>query len=316
MTQTAANELAAPKGRRHSKGRPDVATVVVVDELELIAQSDFGLQVATRLPITESFSSTVLSFIATDRRHYVLKRHWARNKAEREIASLSALDSHPEVPALLATSERNDVLTLLIEGLDGEPWSNVDDAPPELLRQLGRSTARIHSVSADSFDGRGSWHELLTSNADLYVAAVGDEDIGLAERARDVLDRHLPNVPMSETPCLVHFDLRPGNILVRRGRLVGIIDFEACRGGHASMDFFKLWQQVPHGLPEIVSGYHEVVEARESWAAPNSLHSLMQVYAAYHGLAGLAWCHTRADFSGHFPTVNRGLIQQAIGVLG
>jgi hypothetical protein len=42
----------------------------------------------------------------------------------------------------------------------------------------------------------------------------------------------------------------------------------------------------------------------------------MQVYAAYHGLAGLAWCHTRGDFRGDFPAVNRGLIHQAIRVLG
>lgn len=81
------------------------------------------------------------------------------------------------------------------------------------------------------------------------------------------------------------------------------------------MDFFKLWHQVPRGLPEIINGYCEAVEA-EPWAEPDALHPLMQVYAAYHGLAGLAWCHTRSDFRGDFPTVNRGLIRQAIGVLG
>jgi aminoglycoside phosphotransferase (APT) family kinase protein len=132
--------------------------------------------------------------------------------------------------------------------------------------------ARIHTVSADSFDGMESWHQLLSSNADRYVASIGAEDVGVAERARDVLGRHLGQVPTSETPRLVHFDLRPGNILVRGGGLVGIIDFEACRGGHASMDFFKLWQQVPRALPEIVSGYREVVEAPEPWADPSSLH--------------------------------------------
>jgi aminoglycoside phosphotransferase (APT) family kinase protein len=285
-----------------------------MDELEVIAASDFGLEVATRLPITESFSSTVLSFIGVDGRHYVLKRHWARNKAVREMSSLRALDSHPEVPALLATSERDDVLTLLIEGFDGEPWADVDGAPSELLRALGRAMARIHAVSADSFDGRASWHELLTSNADVYVDVIGSEDVDLAQGARDVLHRNLALVPDPQTPCLVHFDLRPGNVLVRRDRLVGIIDFEACRGGHASMDLFKLWQQVPHGLPEIVHGYREVGEA-EPWAELDSLAPLMQVYAAYHGLAGLAWCHTRSDFRGDFPAVNRGLIQRAVRVL-
>lgn len=287
----------------------------IVDELERIARSDFGIQVATRLPIAESFSSTVLSFIGTDNRHYVLKQHWARSKAEREVSTLRALDGHPGFPALLGTTERDDTLTLLIQGLDGAPWVNVGDHPPELLQGLGHLMARMHSVSTDSFDGMDSWHELLSRNADRYVASIGAEDIGLAERARDILGRHLSEVPASEKPCLVHFDLRPGNILVRGGNLVGIIDFEACRGGHASMDFFKLWQQVPGDLSEILRGYSEVVETPEPWADPVSLHRLMQIYAAYHGLAGLAWCHTRGDFRGDFPAVNRGLISEAIGAL-
>lgn len=292
-----------------------MATVDLVDELERIARSDFGISVVTRLPITESFSSTVLSFVGSDDRHYVLKRHWARVKAEREVSALRALDGHPEVPALLATPERNGALTLLIEGLDGAPWVDDGNAEPELLRGLGRAVGRIHSVPAGSFDGMQSWHELLGANADRYVASVGPDDIALATRARDVLRRHLKEVPTPTSPCLVHFDLRPGNVLVRDGRLVGIIDFEACRGGHASMDFFKLWQQVPGALPQVLEGYFEVVETPEPWTDPGSLRALMHTYAAYNGLAGLAWCHTRGDFSGEFPVVNRRLIQQSVGAL-
>lgn len=286
-----------------------------MDELERIARSDFGIDVRTRLPVTESFSSAVLSFIGSDGRHYVLKQHWAHNKAEREVATLRALESHPGVPNLIATNERDGTLTLLIQGLDGAPWTNVGDTPPELVRELGRSMARMHSFPTASFDGMASWHELLIGNADRYLASVGAEDIGLAKRARDLLARHLAEVPTSEEPCLVHFDLRPGNILVRDRHFVGIIDFEACRGGHGSMDFFKLWQQVPGNLAQILDGYCEGVETPEPWADLDSLRHLMQIYAIYHGLAGLAWCHTRSDFSGDFPATNRGLIQDAIGAL-
>jgi len=290
-----------------------------VDELERVARSDFGLEVVTRLPITESFSSTVLSFIASDNRHYVVKRHWARGKGEREAAALRALDAHPDVPALVATSEHDGILTLLIEGLDGDPWDHVADASPDLLRRLGHAMVLLHQTPTDSFDGVESWHGLLASNADRYVASIEGEDTELAERARALLDRHVADVPQSDTPYLVHFDLRPGNILARAGRLVGIIDFEACRGGHPSMDFFKLWQQVdplvPGGLHEILRGYSEAAETTEAWTDPTSLDRLMQIYAAYHGLAGLAWCHTRDDFRGDFPAVNRGLIADAVAAL-
>jgi aminoglycoside phosphotransferase (APT) family kinase protein len=294
-----------------------------VDELERVARSDFGLEVEARLPVDESFSSTVLSFVGTDGRHYVLKRHWARPKAEREIAALRALAGHAQVPALLATSERDGTLTLLIEGLDGAPWVGDGHAPPALLSALGRSMGRMHAVPAGSFDGMPSWHALLCGNADRYVASIGADDSGLAAddsvlagRARDLLRRHLDAVPESQDPFLVHFDLRPGNVLVRGGSLVGIIDFEACRGGHPSMDFFKLWQQVPGSLSEILGGYLDAVGAPVSWTDPGPFQRLMQVYAAYHGLAGLGWCHARNDVHGDFADVNRGLIHQAVQALG
>lgn len=293
-----------------------------VDQLEDVARSDFGLDVVTRLPISESFSSTVLSFVAHDGRHYVLKRHWAPNKAEREASALRALADHPDVPALLGTSERDGTVTLLIEGLDAAPWTHVAETPRELLRRLGGAMALLHQSSAESFDGLENWHELLIGNADRYVASIGSDDAELAERARSMLARHLDEVPSSREPRLVHFDLRPGNVLVREGRLVGIIDFEACRGGHPSMDFFKLWQQVdpvvPDGLSEILYGYRGVTETTDgsgAWTEPAGLRRLMQIYACYHGLAGLAWCSIRADFSGDFPAVNRGLIHDAAAVL-
>jgi aminoglycoside phosphotransferase (APT) family kinase protein len=289
------------------------------DDLGEAARSDFGLDVVTRLPVSESFSSSVLSFIAGDGRHYVLKRHWARNKAEREASALRALAAHTDVPALLATSEHDGTLTLLIKGLDGTPWTDVAHTPVELLRHLGRSMALLHQARAESFEGMDSWHAQLRANADRYLASIGDDDRALAERAHGMLGRHLVDVPESDDPRLVHFDLRPGNVLVRDRRLVGIIDFESCRGGHPSMDFFKLWQQVdpyvPSGLSEILHGYRTVDSSADAWAEPTALRRLMQVYAVYHGLGGLAWCHIRDDFRGDFPAVNRALIHDAAGVL-
>jgi aminoglycoside phosphotransferase (APT) family kinase protein len=285
------------------------------EALEQIARAEFGLEVAMRLPVTESFSSSVLSFVADDHRHYVLKQHWARNKAEREATALTALAEHPDVPSLLATSDRGGTLTLLIEGRDGVPWEHVGDAQPALLQRLGRSIGQVHRTAAASFDGQPTWHSLLVGNADRYVTMIGGDDGELATQAHTVLERHLGEVPDSDRPQLVHFDLRPGNVLVRDGQLVAIIDFEACRGGHPSMDFFKLWQQVAPrvtgGLTEVLGGYAETAAAAEPWMEPAALDRLMRIYAAYHGLAGLAWCHDRREVTSEFAAVNRGLIREA-----
>ena len=200
-----------------------------VDGLEQVARSEFGLEVVRRLPVIGSFSSSVLSFVAADHRHYVIKRHWARNQADREAAALTALADHPDVPALLATSERGGALTLLIEGRDSLPWERVETARPEMLLRLGRSVGQLHRTEAASFDGLPSWHSLLVGKADRYATMIGSNEGELVMLARTVLERHLSEVPDSDRPQLVHFDLRPGNVLVRQGRLVAIIDFEACR---------------------------------------------------------------------------------------
>jgi len=288
-----------------------------VDELERVAKADFGLELLNRLPVTESFSSAVLSFVATDDRHYVLKRPWAANKAEREAAALRLLDSHPAVPALLGTSRRGNDLYLLIEGFDGKPWDKIDQSTPGLLRDLGRSIGLLHQTPAEDFDGKPTWHDLLAANADRYISAIGPADADLAEQGRATLKRRLGEVPAADTAVLVHFDLRPGNILVSDQQFVGIIDFEACRGGHPSMDFFKLWQQVaPHaegGLTEILSGYRETVLTEQPWMDLDSLDQLMRIYAAYHGMAGLAWCYIRDNFADGFADANRDLLRLSRG---
>lgn len=291
-----------------------------VDHLAAVASSEFGLEVRTVLPITDSFSSAVLSFIATDDRHYIVKQPWAPNKAIREADALRALEHHPDVPALLQIVETAGVTYLLIEGLRGSPWSDVRRSTPRMLRRLGRAVRLVHRTPAESFDGRLDWHGLLAFNAERYRSVIGHPDIALAASAHALLDRHVPETPQSETPCLVHFDLRPGNILVDDGELTGLIDFEACRGGHGSMDFFKLWQQVapvvPNGLREILVGYLDDGHEPEAWANEKELDRLMQIYSAYHGLAGLSWCHTRQDFDGDFPDTNRSLIESSIEALG
>ena len=283
-----------------------------MDELRSVALTKFGLEIDVELPISESFSSAVLLFIATDGRRYVIKRPWAANKAEREAAALRALSNHPGVPDLLGIATEDGATYLLIEGIDATPWVDIGDASPDLLRDLGRSIGLIHSVPAESFDGEANWHELLIANADRYVESVGGPDHATAAQARYILGRHLHEVPVADNACLIHFDLRPGNVLVRDGQLVGVIDFESCRGGHGSMDMFKLWQQVapfvPGGMTEILAGYVDSGIAVEPWMEAAQLDRLMSIYSAYHGLAGLSWCYSRNDFGGSFPDVNRNLI--------
>jgi hypothetical protein len=68
-------------------------------------------------------------------------------------------------------------------------------------------------------------------------------------------------------------------------------------------------------LADVLRGYVETAETTEPWMEAAALDRLMRIYGAYHGLAGLAWCHDRDDANGEFAAVNRGLIRDAAGLI-
>ncbi len=274
-----------------------------------LARDVFGLEVARRLPVTQSFSSQVLRFVDPRGEAFVIKEPWSATKALREVDALRRLVDHPRTPALLDHRQHEDRYLLLLRGLDGEPMSASEAPTAPLCRAIGEAMAQLHDHREPDFDGAPTWHTLLRRNAESYGGDIGEADRNAAQRAYDLLLAHLSAVPESSRAAMTHFDLRPGNLLIRHGALVGVIDFEACRGGHPSMDLFKLWEELaerePRALAWIMEGYGEGA----AWAA--QIHPLMRIYSLYHGLAGLAWCYRRDRPGDPFILRNRRLITSA-----
>lgn len=294
-----------------------------MERLKEVAEQVWGLGVREALQVTESFGSDVLLFDADDGGRYVIKNSFSPSNGGREIDALTALASHERVPNLLDYRLIAHEMYLLIEGLDGTPWVSIEGTSPNFLEAVGIAMRKVHDTRYGSFDVCETWHDLLRSNADRYHDTIGDMDSHLASQARLALERHMSKVPDSAEPVLVQFDLRPGNILSNNGEFVALIDFDSARGGHPSMDFFKLWQQVepivPRAMESLLAGYRRPHHKKHldnqvdlGWMSMNRLGRLMTIYSLYHGLAGLAWCYKRDDFSGHFPDTNRGLISTAL----
>lgn len=297
-----------------------------MERLREMAEQIWGLRVHRTLPVTESFGSDVLLFDASDGNRYVIKNSFNPSKGQREIDALTALASHEWVATLIDHRLVADEMYLLIEGLDGTPWTSIKGTSHEFLKAVGAAVRDVHEIRYGSFDVCDTWHDLLRCNADRYHDVIGNKDSELAGKARALFERHLPEVPDSTEPVLVQFDLRPGNILTKGDEFVALIDFESARGGHPSMDFFKFWQQVhpfvPAAMDALLAGYQRSNHLQESegdldadWMSMDHLGRLMNIYSIYHGLAGLAWCYTRDDFTGHFPDTNRALILAALSSL-
>ena len=260
------------------------------------AKTLFQLEVDELLPVGESFASEVIRFHSGNQA-YVLKRPFSVEKSQREyhwLSQLSHLDCIPEVYDWHADGY------VLMVSLPGMPLNSFAQLADDQLLRLGRSIREVHATQANNFDGFSSWHALLKGNIERYLGMIAGADSTLAQQAAQHFLSHMHLIPDSQQAKAVHFDLRAGNILVDGDRYSGIIDFESMRGGHPSMDFFKLLT-APADLSDpqlavLLRGYGQA-----DWLIDSEqLRALMSYYRIYHGLAGLAWCSSRHKTIGEF----------------
>jgi aminoglycoside phosphotransferase (APT) family kinase protein len=152
----------------------------------------------------------------------------------------------PRIVAYDFSRTRIDCDWLIMERLSGEPLLKVQ--PRLMARQLhailvdlGRHTAALHRIRSRLFGYRGPhepmppqrtwadafaimWSKLIEDvrATDLYSPALCDLAASLFPRHRCVFEGNLP-------ACLCHMDLWSENVLVHKGQLSGLIDFDrAC----------------------------------------------------------------------------------------
>ncbi|WP_369174599.1 phosphotransferase family protein [Streptomyces sp. R28] len=213
-------------------------------------------------PLSGGTYNTVEELVLVDGRRYVLKVPPAStlpgmtyesellvSEAEFYRAAAKAEVAAPRVVSLGSH--------LLMTACPGDPWNgSLTDTEQAVLRtELGRQVARLHTVTGPGFgypsgalgpladDWRTAFTGMLDAvldDARRYGARLprpADAVAGTLRAAYDALDE-------VTVPCLVHFDLWPGNILVDRAsgeaRIGGLIDGERMFWGDPLADFVSL----------------------------------------------------------------------------
>ncbi|MEV6170620.1 aminoglycoside phosphotransferase family protein [Streptomyces sp. NPDC051954] len=146
---------------------------------------------------------------------------------------------------------------LLMTACPGDPWDDsLTDAERAGLRtELGRQVARLHRVTGPGFGYPSGALGPLAPDWRTAVAGMLDAVLDDARHYRARLPRPVDEVARTvraafpaldevSVPCLVHFDLWPGNILVDRStgavRIGGLIDGERMFWGDPLADFVSL----------------------------------------------------------------------------
>ena len=162
----------------------------------------------------------------------------------------------------------------LQEELPGEPLDPWLPLPEAIAGEL----LSLHALQAEPFPApttaAGSWRRVVASSvlsgarSYLRLATLrdhSDRSRELLERCQRAVRRFGERVP--ELDAIVHWDFTPDNVLVRDGRVSGVIDWEGARPGDPRFDLVTLAFYAPgtplleHALDGIDGGLRAVYQA-------------------------------------------------------
>ena len=184
-----------------------------------------GSALALRMPLTPSASG---SLEKETRWLPVVARHLSLEVPE-VVATGAPGEGYPFPWAVLSWLPGQDALSGRFRSIE------------DTAAALGRFVAELRSI--DATDGpvgrRGG--PLAGRDRDFRSALSRCDGLLDVERAAAVWDDALAAPPWDGPPVWLHADLIPGNLLLRDGRLVGVLDFGTVTRGDPAYDVTAAW---------------------------------------------------------------------------
>lgn len=190
--------------------------------------------VATTYRVTHSNGQDLILKISDKKRHY-----------SSECYFLKLLSNKLPIPRIVNTlpPKREIHGAILMEYLPGSLLKPSEMTAP-LAHELGQSLALIH---LNRFSGYGDPTQgQLSDDPREHFTFKFEEGL---EECKNHLPSHVLNASQSyyhshlgllssvDGPCAVHRDFRPGNLIVHKGKLKGVIDWAGARASFAEDDF-------------------------------------------------------------------------------
>lgn len=165
---------------------------------------------------------------------------------------------------------------VIMEFIEGDMLSDIA-LPPEqyksVMRDLGKAMAEIHSIT--NKDGFGyvqnglkpTWKEAYLSMVENVIAdgTRRKAKIPYLNEIKEIIHKNEYVLDAVKTQSLVHFDLWKGNIIVKGGKLYGLIDCERAMFGDRMGEFISLDFANPFDLEkhkDLIDGYNSFAKEK------------------------------------------------------
>jgi len=263
--------------------------------------------------VPESYSSEVYLLILNQNQKFILKIPYNQSKYKREIKILKLLEGKLPVPKIINhyfdMEDKRGVI--LLSYIDGVPINKeIDD---KLAFEMGNLLAKVHSIKMPYFnlnDKEEDWDTSIKTKFDNWILECrGNIEDDFLDKCKSKFNQMSKKLPKADGPCLVHFDYRPGNILIKDNKIVGLIDFESSRGGAADIDFTKMklyvFDRFKNSKKSFVKGYESIRKM------PN-IDIALPFYLFFNGVGGLAWCVRRNEIDKEFFIENYNQVKEIL----
>jgi aminoglycoside phosphotransferase (APT) family kinase protein len=189
--------------------------------------------------------------------------------------------------------------------IEGEnPTADKLAAPDGLAQDVATFIAALRRIDPTGAPPAYRGGSLMTRDGEVRMWITNLGDAIHTDAVMEVWKKSLQAPPWPRPPVWVHSDLLPGNLLVSRGRLSGVIDFAASGVGDPACDLIVAWNLLP---PSVRSDFRAALNTDEAtwargrgWAlsmglgalsyyqdtnpvmATNGRHAILEVLADHH----------------------------------
>lgn len=222
-----------------------------MNKLIALYQERFNLKDANfvRIDHHDAMVGIVYNVIAIDGSKYILKICTRDEDYFREIYFLKYFSEKIPVPRIYHVIPPESDLqgAILMEQLSGRLLEK-NDLTNEISYEIGVLFARIHQNQESKYGDLVKPNELTSDPRDHFTQKF-DEELAecrghlskkLLTQCQNFYEKNINLLANVDGPCIIHRDFRPGNIMIDKGKIQGIIDWSSARSGFAEEDFGRL----------------------------------------------------------------------------